>query len=176
MPTSKIEVTEYECVHCGYKWINRVNGKDGLVPERCAKCKRWNWNKGEEEAISDRERGLRTRIKHFERLYKYENRYLRLPEEQDLVIDWPDGLCERFLNLNPRPTKLELEDVIYSSPLGRFNNGSDVHESKRKYSYIPDPDNPGYLKYDKKRYRKLLKQEAQIRQELMQQIIDQRNR
>ena len=30
-----------------YKWINRVNGKDGPVPKRCAKYKRLNWDRDE---------------------------------------------------------------------------------------------------------------------------------
>jgi len=42
MPISKIEVDEYECLRCGYKWINRINDKDGAVPDRCAKCKTTN--------------------------------------------------------------------------------------------------------------------------------------
>ena len=25
------------------KWINRVNGKEGSKPRRCAKCKKWDW-------------------------------------------------------------------------------------------------------------------------------------
>jgi hypothetical protein len=144
MPTSKIEVTEFECAHCGYKWINRVNGKDGPLPERCAKCKRWNWNGGVQEAITDRERGLRVRIKHFPRLYEADTWHWRWPGE-DWSIDWPAGLCEEFLNLEPRPTIEELKQVVYSSPLGRHNNCSDFFKRR---GYIPDPDKPGYLKYD----------------------------
>jgi predicted Zn-ribbon and HTH transcriptional regulator len=39
-----IRFKEYECDKCGYRWINRINGKDGPIPERCVKCKRSNWN------------------------------------------------------------------------------------------------------------------------------------
>src|SRR5262249_16550974 len=46
MPINRVEVDEYECVLCGYKWINRVNGKDGPIPKRCAKCKHQHWEKG----------------------------------------------------------------------------------------------------------------------------------
>lgn len=46
MPTQKIEVLEYECTKCSYRWINRVNGKDGPKPKRCAKCKRSGWEEG----------------------------------------------------------------------------------------------------------------------------------
>jgi hypothetical protein len=46
-----IRIKEYECDKCGYKWINRINGKDRPIPERCAKCKRVNWNGGLEIEI-----------------------------------------------------------------------------------------------------------------------------
>ena len=32
MPIHRVEVSEYECFHCGYKWVNRINGKDGNTP------------------------------------------------------------------------------------------------------------------------------------------------
>jgi hypothetical protein len=47
MPILKIQVNEYEYINCGYKWINRVKGKDGPVPKRCAKHKRLNWDRDE---------------------------------------------------------------------------------------------------------------------------------
>jgi len=34
-----IQVNEYECINCGYKWINRVNGKDGPVPKSAPNAK-----------------------------------------------------------------------------------------------------------------------------------------
>jgi hypothetical protein len=43
---TRVEVNEYSCELCGYKWINRVNGKDGPVPRRCAKCKHQHWERG----------------------------------------------------------------------------------------------------------------------------------
>ena len=51
MPISRIELNEYTCVLCDYKWISRVNGKDGPIPKRCAKCKRQHWNKGEIDGL-----------------------------------------------------------------------------------------------------------------------------
>ena len=70
MPIRTIQVSEYECVYCGYKWINRVNGKDGPKPKNCAKCKRFHWNgKSREEGynpITPRERSLRVRLYKFE--------------------------------------------------------------------------------------------------------------
>jgi hypothetical protein len=41
--------------------------------------------------------------------------------------------------------------------------------------YVPDPDKPGWLKYDEEKYIKILKQEAQKRQQVMQQIIETRH-
>ena len=70
MPIHTIQVSEYECVHCGYKWINRVNGQDRPMPKNCAKCKRFHWNgKGEGlgyNPITPRERGMRMKLYKFE--------------------------------------------------------------------------------------------------------------
>lgn len=46
MGIMQIQVNEYRCQLCGYRWINRVNGKDGPIPKKCAKCKHQDWNKG----------------------------------------------------------------------------------------------------------------------------------
>ena len=59
MPITRIEVNEYNCMQCGYKWINRINGEDGPIPKYCAKCKRSTWNG---EAMSAKEKGLRAVI------------------------------------------------------------------------------------------------------------------
>ena len=40
--------------------------------------------------------------------------------------------------------------------------------------YVPDPDRPGWMKYDREEYLKILKQEAQKRIELMLQIMKSR--
>jgi hypothetical protein len=61
MPITRVEVDEYECAKCGYKWISRVNGKDNPRPIRCAKCKRWDWNEG---YIDIQERYYRDRLRH----------------------------------------------------------------------------------------------------------------
>ena len=60
MPIHTIEVNEYECSLCGYKWINRVNGEDKPVPKRCASCKRQRWEKGE---LSELEKSLRDALR-----------------------------------------------------------------------------------------------------------------
>jgi hypothetical protein len=58
MPIHDIKVKEYECAWCGYKWINRVNGKDGPIPDKCAKCKRGKWINGESDIMTPQEIGL----------------------------------------------------------------------------------------------------------------------
>jgi hypothetical protein len=54
MPIHTVQVTEYECGHCGWKWINRINGKDRPIPLKCAKCKRLNWNDPLYDKVYDR--------------------------------------------------------------------------------------------------------------------------
>jgi hypothetical protein len=55
MPIHTIQVTEYECGHCGWKWINRINGNDDRpIPLKCPKCKRLNWNDPLYDKVYDR--------------------------------------------------------------------------------------------------------------------------
>ena len=161
MPIQKIEVSEYECVRCGYKWINRVNGHDGPIPQKCARCKRSGWNGGEKDLITPTEMGLRRRIKYFKSLYEYAPLYF------GITIDWPNGLCEKFLDIDPRSTIGDLEQVLY--PAGGLWLTSQNQYTRR--SFVPDPDMPGQWKYDNEEYLKILKQEAQKRIELMLQIM-----
>ena len=164
MPIERIQVLEYECARCGYRWINRVNGHDGPVPKKCAKCKRSGWNGGENDLITPTEMGLRRRIKYFERLYEYAPLYC------GITIDWPNGLCEKFLDINPRPTIEELKQVLYPpGGLGLTSQNQFTH-----IGYVPDPDRPGQWKYDKEEYLKALKREAKKRIELMLQIMKSR--
>jgi hypothetical protein len=175
MPIHDIQIKEYECSWCGYKWINRVNGKDGPIPERCAKCKRWNWNEGEAEKISPEENGLKRRIKGFEKLYKYVEyywtEYLSHPPKY-VTIDWPAGLTEIFLNLKPRPTIRELIRVVYPQGLAMR-----ALTSQNQYTHrgcVPDPEKPGWLKYDREEHIKIRQEEAQKRIELMIEIMKSR--
>jgi hypothetical protein len=165
MPISKIEVNEYQCVRCEYKWINRVNGKDGPVPKRCAKCKKSDWDR---EVITPKESGLRTRIKGFKKLYRNAGHYW---SDLSIADCWSSKLAERFLNLNPRPTIAELARVVYLPGAVIRLNSQDQY---RYRGYIPNPGKPGWLIYNKEEYIKILKQEAQKRQEIMQQIIETR--
>jgi len=165
MPTYRIEITEFECARCGYKWVNRINGKDGPVPLRCAKCKRTNWNG--DALIKGEENGLRRRIRGYKKLYEYASFY------SGDEIHWSADLAERFLNLNPRPTIAELKRAVYPKDLPLKPLDSQNQYSKR--NFVPNPDKPGWLKYDEKEYVKLRNLEAHTRQEIMQRIIDSRD-
>lgn len=167
MPIFKIKVNEYQCVKCGYKWINRINGKDGPIPDRCAKCKKCNWNK-EEDNISPEERGLRTRIRGIWDLYDNSSLYWSDPLIRNF---WDNGLADKFLRLSPRPTIAELKKVI---DIPGLKIGLTSQNQRRRRGYIPDPQKPGWLKYDRKEYIKILQLEAQKRQKLMQQLINMR--
>lgn len=172
MPIVRVEVNEYHCVHCGYKWINRVNGKDGPVPDRCAKCKRTNWDEG---SITPREVGLHKRIRNVGKFYQIAS--LQWPDiSKPIGTVWDEQLVEQFLNLYPRPTRKELEDVLsskqdsYSSEfkltiLGAYGG------SRTRWGNIEDPDRPGYAKRDIQAYTDLLVSEGEKRKELMRQAI-----
>jgi hypothetical protein len=56
MGITRIEVNEYTCELCGYKWVNRINGEDRPIPKRCAKCKHQHWEKGHIGALEQRYR------------------------------------------------------------------------------------------------------------------------
>lgn len=163
MPMKKVEVIEYECIKCGYRWINRVNGVDGPIPKRCAKCKRTNWNQG---SPTPKEIGLRRRIDSLKTIYEYQS--LALFRDK---VNWTKGLTEKFLNLDPRPTMAELERVLYAPELVLRLDSQNQFSHRR---YVPVSDKPGLLKYDPREYEKLFKQDAQTQQQLMQMIIDSR--
>ena len=95
MPILKIHVNEYECINCGYKCINRVNGKDGPVPKRCPKCKGSNWKRDE---ITPTENGLRRRIKAFKKLYNYAGDFW---SDYSIANCWSGEPTEQFLSLDP---------------------------------------------------------------------------
>jgi hypothetical protein len=164
---SQVEVNEYQCILCKYKWINRVNGKDGQIPSRCAKCKARRWNEGK---MTAEENGLRRRLRGMKKLYEH--------VAIDFIISdpsisecWDTELTERFLSLYPRPTVNELKQVVY---LPRLVIGL---TSENRYSwkgFVPSLENPGGWKYDKKEYLRILRSEAQKRQDVMRQIIERR--
>lgn len=133
------------------------------------KLKRLQRRRLGKDPMTPQETGLRRRIRGFKNLYYIDNLYWSLKDENS--INWSEDLSERFLNITPRPTINELVQVIKSSPLGRYNNGSLVYRNR---GYVPNPDKEGWLKYDKEAYKKLLKSEAQKRIEIMEDIIKSR--
>jgi hypothetical protein len=184
MPISKIETQEYECVHCGYKWVNRVNGKDGPVPKRCAKCKRFYWNDGQHTGrgdnpnpISPKERGLRVRLSNprARLLEPVIVKVLRHPVPGHPEHDYegtelkPNELCKKFLGLKPRPTIEELEHALY--PLG-YNPRK--HKGYVRGEYMGDK--LWKLVRNRKWYNAKLEEEAEKRREYMQQVIESREK
>jgi hypothetical protein len=165
MTISRVQVNEYHCVKCGYKWVNRFNGKEGPIPKRCAKCKKRNWN-DEKGGITPEENGLRRRIKGMKKLYEYSSTYWNTPSITDY---WNSGLAHRILSLNPRPSVAELRKVIY--PPGLVIGLTSQNQNAWR-GYVPDPQKPGGMKYDEKEYLKTLRFEAKKRNDAMKQIIN----
>jgi hypothetical protein len=158
----KVEVNEYQCAKCGYKWINRVNDKDGPIPKRCAKCKMYNWNRPG-RIITPQENGLRRRKRGMKKLYIFAGNYWNNPSLKDC---WNTNLVEKFLNLYPPPTIPELLRVANPSGLTIHLTSQNQYTSR---GYFPDLQKPGWLIYDTKRYQKILKLDAQKYQDIMHQ-------
>jgi hypothetical protein len=159
MPTHIIQVSEYECGHCGWKWISRINGKDRPVPLKCAKCKRPNWNYPAEDTLGYTERGLRARLQNLEpdeTSPKYMRRNIQEPNE----------LCKKFFNLKPRPTEKELAQALY--PYGYDIHGRNVNHIRQ------DPQDPSSMIFNHEEWLKLQEQEPEKRRQFMQQVIDSR--
>lgn len=193
MPIHEIQIKEYECVHCGYKWINRVNGKNGTIPKKCAKCKRMNWNgRGEGSdynPILPNERSLRVK------LYKYEGHLKTFMGVEGTQYS-PNELCSAFLNLNPRPNMQELYKALH--PLGEYDSYKyrfkhyipdpdterphypDQINLKRGYhKWIPDPKKKGYIirnpvPFSESEYIKTVIRETILRREYMKKVIESR--
>lgn len=169
MTIHRIEVDEYECELCHYRWINRVNGVDKPIPQRCAKCKRQDWDEGqrrkrimERPPMTPEAAGLRTKIKNLHNVYywKYKNWTWPNDNKLDLKDYWDFELVTMFLSLqNPRPTARELHDIIYSPGT---TLGLDSQNQYRLSGFVPDPDRgPGWLKYDRKEFPKVLESDKQ---------------
>jgi hypothetical protein len=186
-----MEVPLYQCDLCGWKWTKQINynGKVRGIPKRCASCKRYGWN-GEEsfalykanrimnrkrEPILPKERGLRRKIKRLPILYCNEYEYYRysckeiIKEEPTLENSFDLMLVAKFLILeNPRPTVQELKSVLY--PEGALRHLTSKNQTTLS-GYVPDPDKPGFLKYDKEAYVKWLRSNAAKQQLIMKDII-----
>ena len=83
---------------------NHINGKDRPVPLKCAKCKRLNWNNPAEDEIIGDERGLRARLANLELDVTF--------HQKGRSIRSPNDFCKKFLQIKPRPTRLELLQAI----------------------------------------------------------------
>jgi hypothetical protein len=195
LPIHNTQVQEYECCWCRYKWINRFDGKDGPIPNRCARCKKSNWDHPNER-ITPYLRKLRNKIRRFNELYRKD--YRQGHSKPDDVILFPADLSEKFLNItNPKPTKNELESVI--KPLN-WDVHSNLHRTTRfkgeicfipsEYAetisdfikldscWIPIPNKPGYvtLNYYNQccEWSKMLKYEAEARIQKILEIMKSR--
>jgi len=158
-------------------WINRVNGKDGPVPQRCAKCKRFGWIDGQHvdrnpNPITDEERGLMMRLYKFEASKK--PGYWTTPRAPDYVFHTtqytPNELCKKFLSLKPRPRIDQLKYVL--EPLGPearkiLKNYTNRSSSFKEYIKKNSPELH-------KTYEDALQLEIKRRREYMQKIIDYR--
>jgi hypothetical protein len=180
MPCRQVEVTEYECAKCGHKWINRINGKEGPIPKRCAKCKRWDWDEG---YLSRLEKRLRRDI------LKIEVNEIRFPAALGgtELYSIPTDICATFLSIVPRATVEELKVVLNPicylgphhhgiSPLSHTGTCSDQVDTRCYPGWSPIPDKPGHYRFDQKMYEEMVKKEKEIRHQLMQHIIDYRER
>jgi hypothetical protein len=169
MTVSRIEVNEYRCLLCNYKWINRINGKDGQFPNRCAKCKARNWNEGK---MTPKENGLRRRLRGMKKLYEHVALDF-LISDPSIHKCWDSELTERFLGLYPRPTVDELKQVVRLPGLAM---GLTEYQKRRSWKgYVQSPENPHKWRHDKKEYLGILRSEAQKRQDVMRQIIERRS-
>lgn len=110
--------------------------------------------------ITPKENGIRIRIKNLANTVYWSHK--------DEIV-WDNELVQEFLNLEPRPTYIDLKHVM------------DLLPDKRKLSRLgwsPNPEKPGYLKYDGKDHSKerlrIIQDCALKQQETMRHIIKQR--
>jgi hypothetical protein len=167
MPLSVIRVKEFQCAKCGYKWINRFNGKEGSLPKRCAKCKTHGWN-DETGNITPEENGLRRRIMGYGELYYQAASFSPTSSDEGILggqykrknapIHWDNELTKKFIALKPRPTIEELRRVVYPLVLKIGLTSQNLYKVSKR------------AQFDKE-YLRILKSEAQKRQAIMEQII-----
>jgi hypothetical protein len=148
MPTTRIEVDEYECAKCGYKWISRVNGKDRPKPTRCAKCKNWEWEKG---YLTEKEQELQATIRY---LFSYKFKGGMMTSygwrtEQNVL---------RFLRL--RPSIEEMEMVLKSYKDDSLHSCRKIIENiLEKNGFSPEVIQNGWRNIEKEKelHREFLK-------------------
>lgn len=101
MPVNIIQVHEYECIKCGYKWINRKNGQNGPTPVRCAKCKQMDWDKGN---ISKKESRYRYKLRFTVGEYKsntYRPHFWRTDTKVDELLKYRPSIKDMKLIIQP---------------------------------------------------------------------------
>jgi hypothetical protein len=180
MPSRKVEVIEYECAKCSYKWINWTHGKERPKPKRCSKCKKWDWDEG---YLSPIEKQLRLD------LLKIEDNKIKHPTVfgDTAFYPIPTDICATFFGIFPRPTEAELRTVLNPicylgphshryNPLSHKGTCSDQIDCMPGWISIPIPDKPGYYRYDhdEKIFKEMVRIEKDVRHQLMQHIIDSR--
>lgn len=117
--------------------------------------------------LTPKQIGLRTRLHNLKSLYEYESTYW---SDKSIAACWSNELTEKFLSL--QPTTSEVKRILIGSELILELNCQN-HRTGR--GWVDNPDKPGLMKRDMEEYIKLVKIEAQKRQEIMQQIINSRS-
>jgi len=165
MPCRKIEVTEYQCAKCAYKWINWIKGKEGPKPKRCSNCKRWDWEEG---YLSRIEKQLRLD------LLKIENNQIKYPTVvgETGLYSIPTDICTTFFGISPRPTEEELMTVLnpicYLGPYSHRHNSPLSHKgtcSDQTYcipGWIPIPDKPGSYDFNWNVHYDMIRKEMRV--------------
>ena len=170
VPSHKVEVTEYECAKYGHKWINRINGKEGSMPRRCAECKKWDWDEGK---LSRNEKRLRRDLLKME---VNEIEYRKIDGTGLYPI--PTDICATFLSISPRPTEEELKTVLnpicYLGPYDYNHHSHNGTCSDQTYCCPGWRPEKGVYIHDKELEEDMVRIEKDVRHNLMQQIIDSR--
>ena len=124
--------------------------------------------------IKPKENGLRKKIRHLKRFYKSVGDHIIYPswpdadEKRELIQNiWNEDLVEQFLNLNPRPTIIELGNLIDPTYFEVYPGPG----WRRWAGLVPDPEKPGWVKHDPKTYVGLLISETEKRKNMMRDVI-----
>jgi hypothetical protein len=173
VPFRKVEVTEYQCAKCSYKWINRINGKEGPKSKRCPKCKKWDWDEGRLSRVGKRLRRDLLKIEVNEIKYR--------TIDGTGLYPIPTDICAKFLSISPRPTEEELETVLnpicYLGPYDynhHDHNGTCSNQTYCCPGWRLVPEKPGVWHHDRKLEEDMVRIEKDVRHKLMQHIIDSR--
>ena len=162
MGLARIEVDEYTCELCGYKWINRVNGKDGPVPKRCAKCKHQHWERGPIDTLEKRWRdAIKKRFGYFRQIGGFHG-------------SWQIETNVK-LYLQGRPSVEEMK-VLLHPMCYRYTTGSTYrHAHGRKYKPTGCvPTFPDAKKIDWEATKKAHEYERELSRQLLKDLMTER--